>query len=128
MTKKEYIRDYIVAAVLSMVGCGILMFFLKLERVEPFMWILWLFFALTGPAVYVLAQRFSIAKDPNLYTGFSLLVTTFKMGLAILVFINYASKNPELSLLWVWPFFFIYFVFTIFEVKVMMKLSYRKLP
>ncbi len=124
MNWRSFFKSWVLATVISASAAGLLIFGLELGTIHPVCWVIWAYFVLSYLPQYYIAQRLAVSKNPFSFTAFSLMITFFKVFIAIVIFISFAGKDPQMNLNWVWPFFAIYFVFTIFEVRTMMILSH----
>jgi len=121
-----FIRGYAVAVLLSAAGAWFLYEVLSISSRSSVCPALWIIFSVTAPGVYILGKRLAASHSSSIYSVFSLMMISFRMFFAVLFFVGFAEAQEDFDPMWVWPFFWIYFIFTIFEVWLMMRLSYIK--
>lgn len=126
MSTRRFVILFVLAALIAAMGSAGLYFLLDISSWSPVAVVLWAILVLTGPMIYFLGKHFAASKSAGVYSVFSLLMISFRMFFAVLFFVGFAEQQSNFDVLWVWPFFWVYFIFTIFEVWLMMRLSYIK--
>lgn len=86
------------------------------------------FFFFITLGLYYLGSHLATSSQSNAFIGLVMGAILIKMVLSFLIIaVYYKFSQPE-DKLFVLPFFFVYFVYTIFETFTLMKLSYLKAP
>jgi len=84
------------------------------------------FFILFSTIIFWRGRIAAMDDKPQVFTSFSLLVTMFKMLLAVLVVFMYKKTLQPTSAHFLGPFFFIYFLFTAFETIFLTKIGKQR--
>jgi len=79
-----------------------------------------IFFLVGSPLSYYISQRLIRRTQPAAFTMYSLLLTTVKLMAGIMIIVIYSELHPDMDVVWVWPYLYVYLVFTIFDVRTMM--------
>jgi hypothetical protein len=107
-------------AVLGVVGCHLL---LPLDYALPFSVATGVLFVLICTALFFLGRRSAGAENKMLFSNVFLGATLVKMLLCGVLVVGYAILGEPESKLFIVPFFWLYAVYTAFEVYFLMRLS-----
>ena len=90
---------------------------------SPLAWWSLLFFIAFSVGIYVMARRAAVSDNKLIFNNWILLVVFGKMTLSLMVvFVYFETIHPQ-SKYFVFPFFIVYFFFTIFEAHFMIRLG-----
>ena len=122
---------FIILSLVTAVSAGCLLLFNQVDlfRInQALSWVgLGFFFCITL-GLYFLGTYLATSSQANAFIGLVMGAILIKMILSFLIIAVYYRLALPTDKLFVLPFFFVYFVYTIFETYTLMKLSYLKAP
>ena len=126
MARRSFFNQLAGLSLIVAIALAIFNFIPLFEADMPVSWVSWLFFILFTIGVFYIAENAALSANPHTFTTVIMGVVIGKMFFSVLIIFLYVKlMNPETKY-FLFPFFVIYFSFTIFELHFMTKLGKMK--
>lgn len=128
MNQREFYRDFFITLTIAGMATLLMLQWKPLSTYMDFGVICFTFFAALALLVYIAGDFLVKQSNKMLFSYFAMFIILFKLVAAIGIVWGYQSIIDPPNKHYVILFIVLYFVFTIFEVKILTKLSKVKTP
>ncbi len=120
MSWRRFLRGYAISIFLAVTGAIAIIYGAKLTDHIALVIAIGIFFLIGSPLSHHISTRIMGIYPPAAYTLYCLVLSVIKMIVGTIVLVIYSELHPAMDITWVWPYLYVYFVFTIFDVRTMM--------
>ena len=123
MFNKNFITGFLISSILSLVIIVLCHEFLLKDNHLYFLLATLAYFVISCIFIHRLALNAIKSENKYSFSRVTILNTFMKLLIMVSLVVIYKMTFPEKSIEFVWPFFAVYIIFTVFETKFLMKLA-----